>query len=303
MTNKSGGSHSGMTVITVCSGKGGVGKTTAVRAFTDELKNSYRIAVVDGALGLTGISSVYGVFPEDDKSYEAFLAGRKPASEFIHKVEGINLIPSGINGNVTYPSVNRSFHRINELIRFLSANNDIVIIDSASGLDLGLYEYLNLSDVVIIVVTADPQSVTDGYAICKLSLSMTPQPGVSFLLNMAESENDYLNFNVKMALLTGKFLGREIGAMGYLKFDNFFMKSPGDVEFRSMIGNDNRSNMEELVKKLEAKISPNIVGGKKQFPVLNSVLSPVNFDRELERKSTDDIDSNRSQPFRPGGKI
>ncbi|MCP4633563.1 MAG: MinD/ParA family protein [candidate division Zixibacteria bacterium] len=267
-------------VITICSGKGGTGKTTVVRTLVDMFGDEFRIAVIDGALGLSGISSVYGVIPEASKSYQCFLGGSRPASDFIEKVENINLIPSHFSGSAADFGIERDFHRVDELIAYLSRDNDLVIIDSASGLDLGLYEYLSISDIVLIVVTTDPQSITDGYSIAKLCMSVTPHPITSFFLNMIESEVNFHEFNTKMTLLSRKFLFKELRALGYMKFDKPFMKSPGETEFRSMLGNDNRNNLESFKEKLTELIGSNRIPDSNWNEQLN---------REFEMKSYRDL--------------
>jgi flagellar biosynthesis protein FlhG len=254
MTNTAGGGKINSAVITVCSGKGGTGKTTVVRTLIEQFKDSLKIAVIDGALGLSGISSVFGVFPKNGMSYESFLQGRGSSSDFIHELDELALVPSRFTGEINTVKEDLNFRRVRELIQYLKTTVDLVIVDSASGLGLGLCDYLGCSDIVLIAVTSDPQSITDGYAVCKLTLSFNPAPAASFFLNMAMSDYDIEDFNVKMALLTNRFLGRETRAMGYLKYDRYFMKSPGDSEFRSMIGNDNRRNIEEFTSRLRREL-------------------------------------------------
>jgi len=241
-------------ILTICSGKGGVGKTTIARTIVKMLKKRYRIAVIDGALGLGGISSFYNINPESDISYERFLNSVRPPSEFICRTESIRLIPSFSRGTIEDFGLDREYGRIKDLIEFLRTGSDLIIIDTASGLDLGLYEYMSLSNFVLIIVANDPQSISNGYAISKLASSITPKPTISFFLNMAASGGDFLDFNTKMLLLSRKFLQCELKAIGYMKFDRVFMQSPGVMELGSMLGNDNMENMVEFEKAMEEQL-------------------------------------------------
>ncbi|MBD3169299.1 MAG: AAA family ATPase [candidate division Zixibacteria bacterium] len=248
--NNLGGRIRGSAVITVCSGKGGAGKTTIVRTLVEILKTQYRVAVIDAALGSSGLSSIYGVYPDRRRSLEYFLNGANPPSEFVFPVNGIRFVPSRVNRTLNDIGADRNFNRISEMVGFLKRYNDIVLIDSSSGLDLGLYESLMVTNLALIVVTTDPQSVSDGYAICKLCKSITPQPETHFMLNMINSPEEFEDFNTKIGLLTGKFLKEEKRALGFLRFDKLFMRSPGKVEFSSMLGRDNKVNLSELRKRL-----------------------------------------------------
>jgi len=302
VNNVNQGRH-GCSVITVCSGKGGAGKTTVVRTLIELFKKDYRIAVIDGAVGLAGISSIYGAYPTPGRGYEEFLRGMLTASELVYPVDGIKLIPSGFTAAIKDTVKGRDVTRIDELIDHLKMECDLIVIDASSGIDPCLYQYLINSNIILIVVTLDPQSVTDGYALAKSSLTMVPLPAVSYFLNMVMADDDYAGFNAKMHLLSGKFLNREMGAMGYLKFDAFFMKSPGPIEFRSMIGNENRNNLEEFRRRFKELLIPNSHDGLSSSGSPLPILSRGELGGSLSGNDADGVCIKGFKLYQTGGEV
>ncbi|GEM_PF-5593414 len=174
-----------------------------------------------------------------------------------------------------------------ERLSCLSIKGDVIIIDTPVDGDKYLPEVITASDILLLVVTPDLKSIESSYAICKYAQGLPSPPQISFFLNMADSETDYLEFNLKINLLTQTFLKKEIIASGYLKFDKLFSQSPRDIEFGSMINNDNRFNSEEFIAWVEDKLSKRREGvlrgnrffGEKEF---NLYLKTPNNNRGLK---------------------
>ncbi len=259
-------SYSGMNrdgcIITVCSGKGGAGKTTVARVLVELFKNKFRTVAVDAVSGFSGISSFFEFRPIGRRSFGDFLNGSGGAADHIYRLDRIDLIPSFSDGSIEDLGLERDFERIGELADYIRGNYELGIIDTPSSFDLGLYNYLRASDIVLIITETGYQSIVNGYAICKMASSIIPRPAIHFFLNLLNSDGDFDDFNVKMPMLTEAFLGDPCDAIGFLKFDEQYFNSPGVEEFNSMLWNSNKENLVMFSSCLEEKMRLQNVGNR-----------------------------------------
>ncbi|MBD3234609.1 MAG: AAA family ATPase [candidate division Zixibacteria bacterium] len=242
-------------IITVCSGKGGAGKTTVARILVELFKTKFKTIAVDAVSGLSGISSFFEFRPTGRKSFGNFLSGQGSVSDYVYRLDRLDIIPSFTDGTIEDLGLERDYERIGELADYIRDNYELGIIDTPSSFDLGLYNYLRASDIILILTESGYQSIVNGYAICKMASSIIPRPAIHFFLNLVNSDRDFDDFNVKMPMLTEAFLGDSYDAIGFLKFDEQYFNSPGEGEFNSMLWNSNKENLMVFSSCLEEKMA------------------------------------------------
>ena len=166
-------------VFAVTSGKGGVGKTNIVGnlAITYQRMRK-RVLIFDADLGLANIDIIFGINPK--YTIEEVIKGEKELSQIIAKgPEGVAIIPA--SSGVQELSHLTEGHKINLLNEFDLLNNmyDILLIDTGAGISSNV-TYFNLAaQERIVVVTPEPTSITDAYALIKV---MFMQHGTKNLL-------------------------------------------------------------------------------------------------------------------------
>ena len=169
LTNRVRTSYSSKTkLITVTSGKGGVGKSTFTANMAFLLaRRGFKVAVLDADIGLANMQVLFNVKPR----YTLFdyIEGTKTLDEVILKTDYENV--SLVAGKSGYQYSNHSnsfiFSRIVQDIMALNSF-DIILVDTGAGLNDYVKEFLAISDNILAITTTDPSALTDVYSLMKM---------------------------------------------------------------------------------------------------------------------------------------
>lgn len=181
------------TLITIASGKGGVGKTwfatTLCHALSQRDKKSL---LFDCDFGLANIDIQLGLIPEYNLGQ--VISNQISLKEAIYSQQDSGLdfdIISGQSGSGALASL--KMDRLIELgsnICDLAQEYDYTIMDLGAGVENAVMTLARASDKVIVVITADPTSLTDAYAFIKLHNMRNSDAKIHIVVNMAENQND-----------------------------------------------------------------------------------------------------------------
>ena len=168
LTNKKTKINSKTKLITITSGKGGVGKSTftANTAFL-LAKRGYNVAVLDADIGLANMQVLFDIRPKN--TLFEYIDGSKTLDEVILKTsyENISLIAGKSGYQYSKHSNSFVFSRIAQDIISLS-RFDILLIDTGAGLNDYVKEFLSISDNILAITTTDPSALTDVYSLIKM---------------------------------------------------------------------------------------------------------------------------------------
>ena len=154
-------------VITITSGKGGVGKSNlAVNLAVCLQRAGKRVLIFDADFGLANVEVMFGAIPQYNLS--DFIYRGKPIREIITPGPlGIGFISggSGIIGlnNLTREQIMYLVNAVNELNEVA----DFIIIDTGAGISDQVLEFVMASPEVLLVSTPEPSSLTDSYSLLK----------------------------------------------------------------------------------------------------------------------------------------
>lgn len=154
-------------VITITSGKGGVGKSNlAVNLAVCLQRAGKRVLIFDADFGLANVEVMFGAIPQYNLS--DFIYRGKPIREIITPGPlGIGFISggSGIIGlnNLTREQIMYLVNSVNELNELA----DFIIIDTGAGISDQVLEFVMASPEVLLVSTPEPSSLTDSYSLLK----------------------------------------------------------------------------------------------------------------------------------------
>jgi len=210
-------------IIAVSSGKGGVGKTNVTVNLAIALaKLNKKVIVIDADLGLANIDVVLGIIPKYN-----LLHVLKDEMEISNVImagpKNISLL-SGGSGIIDF--VNLTEKQLKKLIdsfQFLNKTHDYILIDTGAGINTSVLSFINAASEVIVVVTPDPTSITDSYALLKNIADY--EKDVSVLVNMTTSNDEAHSVFRKISLASKKFLKMEINDIGFIYDDNHVTKS------------------------------------------------------------------------------
>lgn len=181
----------GRNIIAVASGKGGVGKTWFSITLSHAMANSgRRVLLFDGDLGLANLDVQLGMMAKVDLG--AVLAGRASLAQAVTLYEegGFDVIAgrSG-SGALANLAANRLQMLLDELTQ-LAASYDYVIIDLGAGIDSTVRRLAYAAGRIVVLVTDEPTSLTDGYAFIKVTHNERPDAVIGVVTNQMSSTNE-----------------------------------------------------------------------------------------------------------------
>lgn len=212
-------------IIAVSSGKGGVGKTSLVVNLGIALsKSGKKVLLMDADLGLANVDIMLGITPR----YTLFdvLEGHKSLQEIIISgVEGINIIP-GCSGLFATDNISRlqKQNLLREMSSFIN-DMDYILIDTGAGISKVVLGFIAAAGDAVVVVTPEPTSITDGYAIIKILSQFKLHQKVYLVVNMAANPYEAEECFNKIETVAGKYLDIEIIRLGAIYYDDTVKKS------------------------------------------------------------------------------
>lgn len=154
-------------VITVTSGKGGVGKSSLTLNMSLSLARAgSRVAVADLDLGLANLDVLLNVLPRYTMS--DLLEGTRGLAEVVLSGPfGLQLVP-GCSGAFDMANLDPvQTGRLLEKLRLLEKECDFFFFDTGAGLSRHVLDFVRAADEFIVVTTPDPTALTDAYGILK----------------------------------------------------------------------------------------------------------------------------------------
>ena len=227
--NQSGSQNSLARVITITSGKGGVGKTsTAVNLALQLSKLGNKVIIIDADFGLANIEVMLGIRPEYTLA-DVMLRG-KSIKEAITTGPGNVGFLSGGSGikelaNMDKEQVLSFIKKLSELDNMA----DIIIIDTGAGISQSVLEFVVASPEVLLVTTPEPTSITDSYALIK-ALAMHRDfdrnaTKIMVISNRVSSVNESRGIFEKLSVVVEKFLNIKLHYIGAVPFDSTITKA------------------------------------------------------------------------------
>ena len=216
---KEGMSRDNVRVISVTSGKGGVGKTNITVNLACLLsKMKKKILILDADMGLANIDVILGLTPKVNLFH--VLNGEKSMKEaIIRGPGGIMILPaaSGIQ-EMSNLSKGQKLTLLDEL-RTVSREVDFLLIDTAAGI-AGNVMYFNMAaHEIIVMATPEPTSLTDAYAIIKILHQNHAKNCFRLLVNMVRDPQEGREVYRRLNQATDRFLNLHIEYLGYIPRD------------------------------------------------------------------------------------
>jgi flagellar biosynthesis protein FlhG len=216
----------GVRVISVTSGKGGVGKTNVVANIAQALSQlGKRVLILDADLGLANMDVLLGLNPR--YTLQHVLRGEKRLEEIILDAPGgFQILPSasGIQ-EMTELDQSQRLLLLDELDT-LQDRIDVLLIDTAAGISANVMYFNFAAMEKIVVVTNEPTSLTDAYALIKILSSKYRQKKFKILVNEARNEEEAGRIFRHLSQVVDKFLGStSMDYLGYIPFDQCIPRS------------------------------------------------------------------------------
>lgn len=204
--------------IAITSGKGGVGKTNVVLNLGVALaKKKIRVGILDADFGLGNIDILLGLEPGRD--INDLVNGRAAMEEILVRRNGLEIIPasSGVQAltQLTPQQEAVLFRELKKLEKMV----DLLIIDTAAGISDNVISLLLSADEVFLIVSPEPTSLVDAYAVVKVVSELDAFKRFSVIANSVRNEEEAGEVFLKISRATQRFLNKTIDYLGYVQYD------------------------------------------------------------------------------------
>jgi flagellar biosynthesis protein FlhG len=212
-------------VISIASGKGGVGKSSiSVNLAITMSRLGVRVLVLDADFGLANVDVMLGVTTRLDVSY--FLRGEKTLHEIIQLGhEGVRFISGGSGVNEL---INMHEEQLAELLAGivrLEAPIDLIIMDTGAGVSSNIIQVILASSETIIVTTPEPTAVLDAYALVKTIVKRDASHPLHVIVNRCENNKEAYSVQEGFVNVCGRHLGKNINPLGLISYNNDLTQS------------------------------------------------------------------------------
>jgi flagellar biosynthesis protein FlhG len=213
-------------VISVTSGKGGVGKTNVTAnlglAFTQLGK---QVLVLDADLGLANIDVLLGITSR--YSIEHLFNQEKRFSEILVKGPGgMSIMPasSGVLELVDLKEAQKIM--LLDELDHLGMNVDVLLIDTGAGISSNVLYFNVAAAESIIIATPEPTSITDAYALIKVLATKFQKKSFMILVNLASNSQEAKVVFRKINIAVDRFLGSlSLDYLGFIPLDENIPKA------------------------------------------------------------------------------
>ena len=210
-------------VMTVTSGKGGVGKSNvSINLAIQFRRMGKKVIILDADFGLANIEIMFGAVPKHNL-YDLIYQGKNIADIITRGPMDIGFISggSGIAGmsNLSQDYLNYIIHNLAQLDKIA----DIIIVDTGAGISDAVLEFLVACGEVLLVTTQEPTSITDSYSLLK-ALYRHPRfdesyTKVKMIANRVNKEPDGRILFEKLNVVVSRYLKIPISYLGSVPDD------------------------------------------------------------------------------------
>ena len=206
-------------ILTVSSGKGGVGKSNFVLNVAIALrKRRKKVLIMDADMALGNIDILLGQVTSHNLSH--VLNGEKTLDEVLAQgPSGIDFLPaaSGVDW-----MANLTVEQKLDLLQKMDALNgryDILLIDTGAGIASNVIYFNIAAQTRIIIVTPEPTSLTDAYALIKVLNRTHQQRSFNVVVSCANSEKEGMEVYRKLTVAADRFLDVNLTYLGCINAD------------------------------------------------------------------------------------
>lgn len=212
-------------LVTVSSGKGGVGKSNFSLNFgLGLIERGHKTVLFDVDLGLANLDVLMGISPQ--KNLLHLLEPHVTVWDILEKGPGnLEFIAGGSGFTQIMQLEDAKLDRLFSQLQPLQGYAETIIFDTGAGLSKESLRFMLSSDEVILVTTPEPTAITDAYAVIKMLHSRNPNIQIRLVINRATSEREGKLTADKLAMVAKRFLGMEIGTLGYIADDSHVSKA------------------------------------------------------------------------------
>lgn len=264
-------------VLSISSGKGGVGKTfISVHLAAHAAAQGKRVLLIDADLGLANVDVMLGL--QTSGSILDLLSGAKTLETLIVPCkQGFDVLPGG-SGLYELTNLNVNEQQvILDTLREAGQNYDLILIDTAAGIGDNVLYFSSASETALVVLTPDPTSLTDAYALIKVMSQQRDVRRFMIIVNQADEIDALITFK-RLLSVSDRYLDVYLDYIGYLPQSAEVRKSIQRQSPLTHDGSDLSRHIEKLFDGLLARPRDHSRSAGLQFFWEHSLASSLDDD-------------------------
>ncbi|AJA47902.1 ATPases involved in chromosome partitioning [Clostridium pasteurianum DSM 525 = ATCC 6013] len=233
-------------IITVTSGKGGVGKSNFVVNLSITLqKMGKKVLIFDADVGMGNDDVLMGFLPKYNV-FDVIFNNKNIEDVIIEGPFGVKLLPGGSGvariNEITNTQRNNFLNKLSQL-----ENLDYIIMDTGAGISRSVLGFVSCCDELFLIITPEPTSLMDSYSLLKAVVHFKIKDQIKIIVNRTyDSEEAEETYN-KFANAVNNFLKIHISYMGNISEDRKLVSAVRNQE-PFVIGSPNSSASQDLLK-------------------------------------------------------
>lgn len=211
-------------IISIVSGKGGVGKSVITANFANQLsKKGMKVLVWDGDFHFPNLHLIFGVEPpvRAKDIYQNHSIIQKSLFKINENLDLLADYPAeSVDDEVEIDPLIEIFKHL-----LIESDYDFIIIDTSAGVSEMMLNFANFSNSIMMIINDEPSTLLDCYALSKILLNFVKRDKIKILVNNVIDSDDFQEIHRKLSLVTKKFLKLEFEAIGFVPYSRIVRKS------------------------------------------------------------------------------
>jgi flagellar biosynthesis protein FlhG len=211
-------------ILSVTSGKGGVGKTfTTINLATTLVQTKQKVLVVDCDLGLANIDIMLGINPP--YTLQDVIFGDKKLQDVVVATKGgFDLIPTSSGVRDMAQLLFEKIELVKEMILEFTSY-DIILLDTGAGISEVVLQFNLLASRNIVIINKELTCLTDAYSMIKVMFQVFGRNKFGIVVNAVSNEKEALRLFAHVNSICKKFLGFDLHYTGHILHDELASKS------------------------------------------------------------------------------
>ncbi|WP_134686215.1 MinD/ParA family protein [Brevibacillus migulae] len=212
-------------LVTVTSGKGGVGKSNFTLNFALGLiERGQKVVIFDVDVGFANLDVLMGISSKHNL-LELLEPGRTVSDIMEKGPNGLEFIPGGSGFTQLMHLDDEKLDTLFSRLEDLQGYADTILFDTGAGVSNESMRFMLASDEVLLVTTPEPTAITDAYAVIKMIHSQNPKTNIQLVINRVSTEKEGKSTADKLSLVAKRFLDMELTTLGYVADDAIVTKA------------------------------------------------------------------------------
>lgn len=202
-------------IVSVISGKGGVGKTMTSVNIAEMLQSiGFRVALIDADIGLSNCSTFFN--EQISYSVAHWIRGKCGLEDLPHSCGDITLVTGSDDPAHHTFEPDLMVDAMDQVVNFLAEDHDFIIIDTPAGAGEMTLWGLDRAHIGTLILVDEPTAISDVYRLCKYVYGIDPDYAFAGIVNFGEDEESAQSTCGRFNNILDYFLQKKITYLGFI---------------------------------------------------------------------------------------